>query len=72
MTDYIEHDMDIRDSIKVRIRRDDWIASKPWFADVEFPDGTVWRGWQEFFRTKKALIEAIKAAAPSAEIIRAD
>lgn len=50
------------------IRKDEWIPSRPWFADVVWPDGHKWHGWVEFFRTRKAVIAHIKSVAPDAEI----
>lgn len=64
----IKANTDIRDAIKVVIRKDEWIASKPWFADVHFPDGDVWRGWAEFMPTRKSVLAHIKAAAPNAQV----
>lgn len=71
MADFIDHGTDVTDALKVIIRKDDWVASKPWHADLEFTDGTVWKNWQSFFRTKKSLIENALAAAPNATIVNA-
>jgi acetoin utilization deacetylase AcuC-like enzyme len=71
MTDFTDHGIDVTDAITAIIRKDEWIASKPWHADLVFPDGTKWKGWQSFFKTKKNLLRAIHAAAPDAIIIDA-
>ena len=74
MTDFQDHGIDVSDVsdvIRVVIRKNDWIPSKPWFADLVFPDGTVWKDWQSFFKTKKRLIENARAAAPHAKIVGA-
>lgn len=67
MNDTLEDDgKELDGAVKVVIRRDNWIASRPWHADVHFPDGQVWRGWQSFFRTKKALTQNARAALDTA------
>lgn len=71
MTDFVDHGTDVMDALKVVIRKDDWIPSRPWHADLVFPDGQVWKGWQQFFRTKRDLIANAKAVAPNAEIVTA-
>jgi hypothetical protein len=71
MSDFIDHGTDVTDGLKVVIRKDEWVASRPWFADRVFADGTVWKDWQSFFRSKKRLIENARAAAPRAEIVDA-
>lgn len=70
MTDFIDHGTDVRDAVTIVIRKDNWVASKPWHADLIFPDGKVWKGWQSFFRTKKALIDNARAVAPNAAIVQ--
>mgnify|MGYP003544192783 CR=1 FL=1 len=64
----MDHGTNIRDAITIIVRKDNWIPAKPWFADVVFPDGHKWRGWQEFYSTKKSLLQAINAAAPNATV----
>ena len=63
-----DHGVTLETAVKVIIRRDKWVSSHPWHADVEFPDGQVWRGWQSFFRSKKALIRNARAALDTAGI----
>ena len=63
-----DHGTTVADAVKAVVRRDEWVPSRPWFADLHFPDGHVWKGWQQFFRTKKSLMAAIHAAAPEAQI----
>lgn len=65
---YLDHGMDISDAIKVVIRKDDFIESKPWHADVHFDDGHVWKGWQQFFRTRNELVRTIQADYPAVTI----
>lgn len=71
MQDFIDHGTDVsyEDGITAVIRKDEWIASRPWHADLVFPDGTVWRGWQEFYRSKKRLIRDIQAVSSKITII---
>jgi hypothetical protein len=57
-----EHDTTPEPAVRVVIRRDEWVKARPWRADVVFPDGQVWLGWQSEFRSKKALIENARAA----------
>lgn len=63
-------------NIRVTIRRDNFIPSKPWHADLRAddgtPDGLFLKSWQQFFRTKSAMIREIRAAEPSATIIDTD
>ena len=66
MTDYIDHGTTLQNAAKVVIRRDDFIASRPWHADVVWANGTVWKGWQSFFRSKKSLIQNARAALDTA------
>jgi hypothetical protein len=68
MTDFIDHGTTLEGAIKVVIRKDNWISSRPWHADIIFPDGQVWRGWQSFFRTKKSLIRNARAALDTARM----
>ena len=69
MTDYIDHGTDVSDTVVVYVYKDGWIASKPWHADLVFADGQVWKGWQSFFRSRKALIQNALAAAPRARVV---
>lgn len=66
MTDYIEHDVTLEGAVKIRVYKDGFIASRPWHADVIFPDGQVWKSWQSFFRSRKALVENARAALDTA------
>jgi hypothetical protein len=66
MTDFVDHGTTLEGAVTVRVYRDDWVKSKPWHADVVWPDGQVWRGWQQFFRSKKALIQNARAALDTA------
>lgn len=56
-------------NITVTIRKDDFIPSKPWHADLETDDGVKLKSWQQFWRTKKAMIQEIKAVEPTAKIV---
>ncbi len=63
-TDFIDHGTDVRDAVVIHVYKNGyWIPSKPWCAD-----GSVWRSWQSFFRTRKALLQNAQAVAPNAEI----
>lgn len=64
----IGHGTDIRDAIKVVIRKDEWVPSKPWFADIHFPDGHVWRGWAEFMPSRKSVLDHINSVCPNAKV----
>ena len=67
MTDHFEdHGVTLETAVRVVIRRDNFMQSRPWHADVHFPDGQVWRGWQSFFRSKKALTQNARAALDTA------
>ena len=48
--------------VTVNIYKDSWIPSRPWCADLKIANGDVFRSWQYGFRTKKALLENVKAA----------
>jgi len=76
MTDFQDHGTTLDGAVKVVVYKDGWITSKPWHADVVWADGTVWKGWQSFFRSKRALIQNARAALdtagmPSAQIVDA-
>mgnify|MGYP000383265555 CR=1 FL=1 len=60
--DFQDHGVTLEGADKVVIYKDEWIASRPWHADVVWGDGQVWKGWQSFFRSKKKLIENARAA----------
>lgn len=53
---------------KVVIRKDSFIPSRPWCADVIWNDGLVWRNWAYQYRTRKALVAHVEAVAPGARI----
>jgi hypothetical protein len=61
-----DHGVTLETAVKVVIYRDEWVNARPWHADVHFPDGQVWRGWQSFFRSKKALTQNARAALDTA------
>jgi len=42
---------------KILIRKDNWIPSRPWYADIYFKNGRVWLSWLSGFKTKKSVIE---------------
>lgn len=57
----------------VVVYRDASTRSKPWHADVKFPDGTVWKGWQSFYSSRRKLVAVAKermAAAGFDPVIR--
>lgn len=58
--------------VKIIVRKDEFIPSRPWHADAVFPDGMVWKGWQSFFRSKKALIQNARAALDTAGMYDAE
>jgi hypothetical protein len=66
MDEMQDHGVTLETAVKVVIRRDDFIPSRPWHADVVFPDGQIWRGWQSFFRSKRALVRNARAALDTA------
>lgn len=67
MTDvFQDHGVTLETAVKVVIRRDEFVSTRPWHADVVFPDGQVWRGWQSFFRSKKVLVQNARAALDTA------
>lgn len=63
-----DHGTDVSDAVRFIIRKDEWIPSRPWFADIVFPDGSTWKGYAEFYRTKKSLVAHIQVVAPGARI----
>lgn len=67
MKDHFEdHGLTLETAVKVIIRKDEWLPSRPWHADVVFADGQVWKGWQSFFHSKRALIQNARAALDTA------
>lgn len=56
-------------SIKVTIYKDNWIASRPWCADLETSDGFQIRSWMQCFRTKKDMLREILSVRPDAVIL---
>ena len=54
--------------ITVTIRKDEFVASRPWFADLEASDGTKLKGWLQFYTTRRGLIQDIEELEPSAVI----
>lgn len=40
---------------KIVIRGDGFLTSRPWCADVYWPDGTLWKSWSYGFKSLKAL-----------------
>ena len=54
------------------IRKDEWIVSKPWCADLMMEDElgeSKFTSWMVQFRTKKSLVENIRMIRPSIKII---
>lgn len=72
MSDFLEHGTTLEGAVKVIVYRDDFVPSRPWHADVVFPGGQKWRGWQQFFRSKKALIRNARAALDTAGMYDAE
>ncbi len=66
MADIKDFEVTLEGAARVVVRRDDWVASKPWHADVVWPDGHVWKGWCQFFRTKKSIVSHAREALDSA------
>ena len=64
--DFQDHGGALEGAVKVVIYKDNFIPSRPWFADVVFPDGQKWKGWQSFFRSKKNLLQNARAALDTA------
>ena len=64
--EFQDHGITLEDAVTVIIYRDNFISSRPWHADVVFADGQKWKGWQSFFRSKKALIQNARAALDTA------
>lgn len=64
--EFQDHGITLEAAVKVIVRKDDWDARRPWHADVVWADGHVWKGWQSFFRTRKALVENARAALDTA------
>ena len=56
---------------KIVIRKDGFYTpSKPWVADVYFKDGNIWVAWSSNYRTKKSLIEHVRAVDANIPIVR--
>lgn len=72
MSDFLEHGTTLEGAVKVIVYRDDFVPARPWHADVVFPDGQKWRGWQQFFRSKKSLILNARAALDTAGMYDAE
>lgn len=49
---------------KIVVYKTGWVATKPWYADVHWEDGSIWKWWQAGFTSKKKMIENINAAIP--------
>jgi len=49
---------------RVTIYKDDFTPSRPWCADVEFYDNTIWYKWQASWKSKKAMMENISCTWP--------
>ena len=56
--------------MKAIIRKEGWIPSRPWCADLITDKGIKWSKWQHGFKTRTALEQAINAANPSIECVR--
>ncbi|MGI9489136.1 MAG: hypothetical protein ACR2RF_25275 [Geminicoccaceae bacterium] len=52
----------------IAVRKDGFIPSKPWCADVIWKDGDVWTSWSYGYRTRKALLAHIEAIAPTVTV----
>jgi len=72
MTEFVDHGITLDGAIRVVVRKDNFIPSRPWHADVHFSDGQVWKGWQSFFRTRKRLVENARAALDTAGMHNAE
>ena len=55
-------------TVTARIYKDRWTPSRPWNVDLIWPDGSVWKGYQNGFRTKKVCIQNCEAAANCAGV----
>ena len=64
--EFEDHGVTLEGTVRVVVRKDEWDPRNPWFADVVWPDGQVWKSWQSFFRTRKALVENARAALDTA------
>lgn len=67
---------EVEPRITVTIRRDEWIPSRKWHADLSADDGSengiFLRGWIEFCKTKKMALDLIDVGAPQARVIDHD
>lgn len=72
MDEFLDHGVTLEGTVKVVVYRDTWISSRPWHADVVWSDGSKWRGWQQFFRTKKSLVQNARAALDTAGMYDAE
>lgn len=43
----------------IEIYKDNWIASRPWNADLVFSNGKRWKGWQSHFTSQKSMLANI-------------
>lgn len=43
--------------ITIRVYKDTFTPSRPWNADVIWPDGKVWKGWQSGWKTRTKMLE---------------
>ena len=53
------------------VRKDNWIPSRPWCADVTDGDTVDIKNWAYEFKTRKSLVAHILAVAPEARIVAA-
>lgn len=53
--------MNAYNDTKIRLRKDGWIPTKPWFADLILANGNILRNWRCNYKTKKALLESFDA-----------
>jgi len=61
----------MKTNFKFEIKKDGFIPSKPWSADVVFNDGKIWKSWSYGFKTKKSLVEHCQYVRPNIEIVYA-
>ena len=54
-------------TVIVTIRKDEWIVSRPWTADLTM-DGNTFKSWISGYKTRKALVAEVEAVAPKAVI----
>lgn len=53
---------------KLKISKSDWVPSRPWLASIVNVDGST-SAWAWDYKTRKSLVQHIKACAPNAVII---